>query len=124
MPRRRFPLVRSVLLGALIVALGTGLGLGVQGAAARATSRSSLAAVEARKPMALIMVRANEQARLDHGPLPIASAMAELAARGRRAGGPAIEPGPSDDLAPLQGWGMKPHDVAAWMMADAGPDAR
>jgi hypothetical protein len=120
MARGRLPIVRSILAGLLVVALGTGLGLGVGGAAARSRNRSALAAVGSTRPKALLKVRAFEQDRLDHGPLPIASAIDELAARGRHAVGAALEPHASDDLAPLQGWGMRPHDVPAWMMADAG----
>jgi hypothetical protein len=120
MAQRRFPIIRSVLTGVLVVALGTAVGLGVQSAAARARGRSALALVGATSPKALLEVRASEQARLEQGPLPIERAMDQLASRGRRGAGPALEPLPSDDLAPMQGWGMKPHDVAPWMMVDAG----
>jgi len=120
-PTIAFRLARNAVLGLLILGLGTWAGLGVKGAFARARETEALAAVDAREPRALLKVRAWEQARLERGPMPIKQAMADMAARGRTGADPGLSPVRSNDVAPLQGWAMRPHDVAPWMLAeDAG----
>ena len=69
------------------------------------------------QPEALLSERADEQARLTSGPMPIDKAMQQLAARGRMAASPDIVPSASRDVAPLQGWSRMPAEVPAAMLA-------
>ena len=69
------------------------------------------------KPEALMSLRSDEARRLTTGPLPIASAMSELASRGRMGVGPEIMPSASRDVGPLQGWAKMPSVVPPGMTA-------
>lgn len=85
---------------------------------------AALAREDARRPKAVIDLRASEEARLHSGPVPIEEAMHRLAMKGRVGYDARLTPQPSVDTAPLMGWVYQPHDVPEWMMAapaDAGP---
>ncbi len=125
MANKGFPVARSAALGLLVVGLGTWAGMGARGGLARARGRAALAAVDAREPRALRIVRASERVRLEQGPLPIERAMDEMATRGRLAVDAGLLPLRSTDLAPLQGWAFHSNDVPPWMLAEDGgaPDA-
>jgi len=122
MVKKRFPVKSSISLGLVLVALGTGAGVGIRSAVVRADDRAATRAIDAEKPKALQRVRASEEARLHAGGMPIERAMEEVATRGRRGLPAELQPEPSGDLAPLGGWGFQPRDVPPWMLAaaDAG----
>ncbi len=56
----------------------------------------------------LVDLRAMEQKALTGGPLPIDRAIALVASKPREELGETIAPKPSEDLAPLVGWGQNP----------------
>jgi hypothetical protein len=119
--RRRFPLKTSLLVSLLVVALGTGAGVGVKSASVRRGRELAIAAIDANKPRALTRIRASEERRLTEGPLPIEKAMEELTSKGRMGLPTELLPLASADLAPLAGWAFLPHDVPEWMLG--GPDS-
>jgi len=130
MTARRVSLLRILAIG-LVVACGAAwVWFGGRAYIAVKRDQAALALVDARKPKALLELRATEDARLHAGPIPIEEAMHLLATRGRAGLGSALSPQPSNDTAPLMGWAFQPHDVPEWMMAApgdagaAGPDGR
>lgn len=68
------------------------------------------------KPEALMAVRADEQQRLNSGPMPIEKSMQTMVAKGRMGMSPELAPSASKDIAPLQGWTRMPADVPPTMM--------
>lgn len=120
----RLTLGRTVLLVVLVAGVGTAAYFGGTAYQDRARSEATFAAAHAKKPTAMLAVRAADEARLHAGPVPIEEAMRRLAERGRLGLGKELVPEPSTDQAPLMGWSNQPRDVPDWMMAtspDAGP---
>jgi hypothetical protein len=77
------------------------------------------------KPVALMSLRADEQQRLNAGPMPIEKAMQQMVAQGRMGMSPMVVPSNSRDVAPLQGWSKMPSEAPSAMMAtpEAPPSA-
>lgn len=121
-PRRASPL--RIVLGLLLVAgLATWGGFGGRAYLRVVRDQAALAKVAAQRPAALLALRADEDARLRAGPVPIEEAMRTLALKGRMGLGSALVPQPSIDTAPLMGWAFQPHDVPDWMLAPPPPPA-
>src|SRR5579859_6395869 len=78
--RSKFKIVVSALV---LLAVGAGSWLGGQAYLARMRDEAARAREDARKPTALLALRADEDARLHAGPMPIEEAMRTLATRGR-----------------------------------------
>jgi hypothetical protein len=81
---------------------------------AKAEEQRKIAGV---KPEALMSLRADEQERLNSGPMPIDKAKEELIAKGRMGASPMIAPSISRDVAPLQGWSKMPGEPPPAMLA-------
>ncbi len=73
------------------------------------------------KPAALTSLRADEQQRLNAGPMPIDKAMQQMVAQGRMGMSPMVVPSNSRDVAPLQGWSKMPSEAPSAMITPPEP---
>lgn len=122
MSTRRFSPLRIVSLLVLLAVLGVAGFFGQKSYRAKRRTDAALAAVDAQKPDARLAIRAQDEASLRAGPLPIDDAIHALAVRGRLGLGAGLTPTPSMDVAPLMGWVYQMHDVPEAMMEPPPPE--
>jgi hypothetical protein len=123
MTARRVSLLRMMAMSLIVAGSAAWAWFGGRAYLAVKRDEGALALIDTHKPQALLELHANEDARLQAGPVPIEAAMRRLATSGRTGLGSALLPEASNDTAPLMGWAFQPHDVPEWMMAvpaDAG----